>query len=336
MKMDRIIIVILCLAAMTCSCSKPETVQDPVAGKQIRVMFSPGGIGDLGYNDLILAGFQKLRMDRSDISMVFHMPDSLPQAKDIFTDWLDGQGDGKDELFVLASSDYEDMLKEVLEARERAGSGHDPAREILLMESSNPDSLPVHTLRISTYGASYLAGISAASRYGDKPALVMAANPYDKPVLSAVDGFTDGWTSAGGSQIDTVCMANDWTGFIMYEEAYSRMDEWSGKYGFIFPVAGGTNNGIYKYLRENPSQMKTTGMDVDQSYLCADIIGSVLKHIDKLVYDSVSEWIDDGSMREGSFFGLAEGYSEWLCDVKADSAMVEKAIKLENDYEEGR
>lgn len=336
MKMNRIIIAILCLAALTCSCSKPESVQDPAFGKQIRVMFSPGGIGDMGYNDLILAGFQKLRMNRSDISMVFHMPDSLPQAQDIFTDWLDGQGDGKDELFVLASSDYEDMLKEVLEARERAGSGHDPAREILLMESSNPDSLPVYTLRISTYGASYLAGISAASKYGDKPALVMAANPYDKPVLSAVDGFTDGWTSAGGSQIDTVCMANDWTGFIMYEEAYSRMDEWSKKYGFIFPVAGGTNNGIYKYLRENPSQMKTAGMDVDQSYLCADIMGSVLKHIDRLVYDTVSEWIDTGDIPAKPYSGLADGYSEWLSDSIADTADIERAKKLERDYEEGR
>lgn len=336
MKMNRIIAVILCLAALACSCSKQESVQDPAAGKQIRVMFSPGGIGDQGYNDLILAGFQKLRMDRSDVSLIFHMPDSLPQAQEIFTDWLNGASGGKDELFVLASSDYESMLSEVLEAHGGAGLSDNRQKQILLMESSNPDSLPVHTLRISIYGASYLAGISAAKECGSSPALVMAANPHDKPVLSAVEGFIDGWTSAGGSQIDTVCMANDWTGFIKYEEAYSRMDEWSKKYGFIFPVAGGTNNGIYKYLRENQSQMKTAGMDVDQSYLCADIIGSVLKHIDKLVYDAISEWIDDGSIRERSFCGLAEGYSEWLCDVKADSAMVEKAIKLENDYEEGR
>lgn len=336
MKMNRIIAVILCLAALACSCSRLESVQDPIAGKQILVMFSPGGIGDLGYNDLILAGFQKLRMDRSDVDLIFHMPDSLPQAQEIFTDWLNGASRGKDELFVLASSDYEGMLGEVLHARKHSGSDHATDREILLMESSNPDSLPVHALRISTYGASYLAGASAAVMCGNKPALVMAANPHDKPVLSAVEGFIDGWTSAGGSQIDTVCMANDWTGFIKYEEACSRMDEWSRKYGFIFPVAGGTNNGIYKYLRENPSQMKTAGMDVDQSYLCADIIGSVLKHIDELVYDAISEWIDSGSIRERSFCGLAEGYSEWLCDMEADSAMVEKAIKLENDYEEGR
>lgn len=333
--MRRLIAVIFFVVTLLCSCSKYEPVHDPVTGKQVRVMFSPGGIGDMGYNDLILAGFQRLRKDRGDVGMVFLMPDSLPQARRILTGWLDGAGTGKDELFVLASSDYESMLSEVLEARGGAGLSDNRQKQILLMESSNPDSLPVHTLRISIYGASYLAGISAAEECGSSPALVMAANPHDKPVLSAVEGFIDGWTSACDSRIDTVCMATDWTGFIKYEEAYSSMGEWSKKYGFVFPVAGGTNNGIYKYLRENPSRMKTAGMDVDQSYLCSDIIGSVLKHIDRLVYDTVSEWIDTGDIQAKPCSGLADGYSEWLSDSIADSTDIKRATELERDYEEG-
>lgn len=301
--------------------------------KQISVVFSPGGLGDSGYNDLILTGFQKLRKSNPDgVKIMYYMPDSLPQARKILEKWLEQKNAYNDELFVLASSDYENMLKDVL-SEQYPDNEIDPEKDILLLESYNQYSLPVYTLRITTFGASYLAGVQAATEYGEKPALVVAANPYDKPVLSAVNGFMEGWKSVSAEKADTLCMAGDWKGFIMAEEAYQGMHEWSKEYGFVFSVAGGTNNGIYRYLREHPGSMKTVGMDIDQSYLCADIIGSVLKHLDNIIYDSLQEWIKSGKIQTMDFHGLIDGYAEWYSPVATDKEIIETAIRKEHEYE---
>lgn len=326
------IAVIFSLLLSCVSCGKETYPYDVPAETEVYVMFSPGGLGDQGYNDLILTGFLRLRQAYPDICFIFYTPDSVEEAETIVTDWIAAPAGSGDELFVLASSDYEDMIKGVLDGQSRydsPGSGKD----ILLIESSNRDSLPVRTLRISIYGASYLAGLSAAGQYGDRPALVVGANPNDEPVLSAVYGFMDGWKSAAATGIDTVFMSTDWNGFIMSEEAYRKMGEWAQAYGFVFPVAGGTNNGIYKYLREYPGSMKTAGMDTDQSYLCSDIIGSVLKHIDRLVYDAVSQWIETGDIAEEGYCGLHDGYAEWLWPETIDDGTMQTAIRKENEYE---
>lgn len=291
-------------------------------------MFSPGGLGDLGYNDLILNGFLRLRLDYPNVCFVFYTPDSIEDAETIVSNWISEPDSGNEELFVLASSDYEDMIRDILVNGHLATN-----KDLLLMESPNTYSRPIRTLRISIYGASYLAGISAAADYGDQPALVVGANPYDKPVLSAIHGFMDGWQSATQSKVDTVFMASDWNGFIQSEKAYHMMDEWRKEYGFVFPVAGGTNNGIYRYLREHPESMKTAGMDTDQSYLCSDIIGSVIKHIDQLVYDSMSEWIETGDISNNEYYGLHDGYAEWLWPESISNDMMETAIRKEYEYE---
>lgn len=325
-------VVLAVLVSTVFSCTREEVPEETGREKLVSVLFSPGGLGDQGYNDLILAGFQKVRKECGDIDMVFYTPDSVGQAERIVREWLHASSPYRDEIFVLASSDYEYMLRNVL--RDECPDGTvPPEKDMLLFESVNIYSLPVRTLRISTFGASYLAGVSAAAYYGDRPALAVSANQTDRAVLSAVDGFVAGWRHTTSVPVDTVCMAADWTGFVQSEKAYRKMHEWSKVYGFVFPVAGGTNNGIYKYLRENPESMKTAGMDVNQFYLCSDIIGSVLKHIDILIYDSIMEWIGTGDIAASDFYGLEDGYSEWFCPLNVGAGIKEKAIMEEKAYE---
>lgn len=327
-------IVVFLYLILCCSCTEKSSIPEHhTYDKQLSIIFSPGGLGDSGYNDLILTGFQKIKKEYSEnLKITFYTPDSLAQAKEILVKWLRGKNDYNDELFVLASSDYETMLKDVLHEL-YPNNETDPEKDILLLESYNQYSLPVQTLRITSFGASYMAGVQAASEYGNKPALIMAANPSDKPVMSAVNGFLKGWKSVTTEKIDTIYMSNDWNGFIQPDQAYQNMHEWSKKYGFIFPVAGGTNNGIYKYLREKPGSMKTTGMDVDQSYLSTDIIGSVLKHLDNLIYDMVKEWIENDNIQAKEYFGLVDGYSQWNGVFSNNTELLETAINEEYEYE---
>ena len=43
------------------------------------------------------------------------------------------------------------------------------------------------------YGASYLAGVTAAEACGDNEALVVLANASDSPIALARDGFCNGF-----------------------------------------------------------------------------------------------------------------------------------------------
>ena len=54
------------------------------------------------------------------------------------------------------------------------------------------------------------------------------------------------------------------------------------------------------------------GMDIDQSSLSNRITGSVIKHIDQLIYRYLTEWVVTGDMPENQLYGLESGYADWL------------------------
>ena len=298
---------ILLLALIVSSCSDNE--QEGVTSKhQITVLFSPNGLGDMGYNDNILKGLQTIRKERTDTEFLFHTPATIEEGERIFGEWLAAETNGTPSLFVLSSSDYENMAFKYLEGKEKLEDGKD----ILLFESSNPDELPVHHFQISMYGASYLAGITAAHSTERKP-LIVLGNSNDTPTWYAAYGFEDGYTSQTNAESVTVhALAEDWSGYAKASETYQMMSEWEDTYGFIYSVAGGSNAGIYRYLREYPDAVYTAGMDTDQSNLCSQIVGSMVKHIDMLIEDYITQWIDTGTMPEENIYGLESGYIDWI------------------------
>lgn len=99
--------------------------------------------------------------------------------------------------------------------------------------------------------------------------------------------------------------------------------------------------GIYRYLREYPNGVYTAGMDTDQSALCTQVIGSVVKHIDLLIEDYITDWLETGEMPQYKQFGLESGYVDWILspDYKNvfDAYMEdvrETAIRKERNYHE--
>ena len=81
-------------------------------------------------------------------------------------------------------------------------------------------------------------------------------------------------------------------------------------------------------------------MDTDQSSLCSQIVGSVVKHIDLLIEDFIIQWMDTGTMPEQSIYGLESGYIDWVLapSYKDDyQELVKKerdtAIQKEEKYE---
>ena len=246
---------------------------------------------------------QRFKSTHPDIDTYIYSPNSLDEAERIFSDWLARPASNIPVLFVLATSDYEPIAEKHL-------AGHDlaPNKSILLFESrKHYDHRRIHTFQISMYGASYLAGVTAARCSGDRKSLIVLANNSDGPTAVARDVFMKG-RDAG---CDTEYLADDWTGYVASALAYRKMSTWSAEYGFIFPVAGGSNAGIYRYSREFQDSPFLAGMDIDQSSLSTRITGSVIKHIDRLIYEYLNEWLETGTMPDEQLYGLESGYSDW-------------------------
>ncbi len=76
---------LLLVLMMTSSCSKDD---DPVADSpqpQIIFLFSPGGLGDMSYNDCILEGVQRFKLEQPETDIYIYSPESLDEAeKNIF------------------------------------------------------------------------------------------------------------------------------------------------------------------------------------------------------------------------------------------------------------
>ncbi|MDE7414026.1 MAG: BMP family ABC transporter substrate-binding protein [Muribaculaceae bacterium] len=298
---------------------------------QIIVLYGPGGLGDQGYMDCILSGVQMFkRKHYSEVDMYQYSPSTMEEAARLVNDWLSLPQSNVPALFVVASSDYELLITESLSRHSLTNN-----KRMLMFENDTHLDLPVTIFQMSMYGASYLAGVTAAEYVrnlgedtGTKNALILLAHPNDKTIAKSGVGFKAGFDSAAPDAVAyTEYLADDWTGYASAQTAYQRMSKWSKDYAFVFPVAGGSNQGIFRYTREYPDSPLTAGMDIDQSGLSRNIMGSVIKHIDKVVFDFMETWLSTGELPESTVFGLESGYVDWILSPRYSQyqSIVDKA-----------
>lgn len=180
---------LLLVLMMTSSCSKDDDPVGDLSQPQIIFLFSPGGLGDMSYNDCILEGVQRFKLAQPKTDIYIYFPESLDEAEKIFSDWLVRPESNIPVLFVLATSDYEPVAEKYLKEHRLTVN-----KSILLFESQKRYNDPnIHTFQISMYGASYLAGATAALCCWDKKALALLANDTDSPIGIAKDGFIAGF-----------------------------------------------------------------------------------------------------------------------------------------------
>ncbi|MCQ2158153.1 MAG: BMP family ABC transporter substrate-binding protein [Bacteroidales bacterium] len=280
--------------------------------RQIVVFSAIGGAGDNGYNDLITKGLTRVYMDHSGASMNFLTPESMEQAEGQIFKWLDQSGrKAAHTLLVLAASDYRDVTERILLDPDLKVEGE---VEILTFEipelPQSQNNIKAYSFIIPMDGASYQAGAYAAEMGFVNP-LIWLAYESDALLIKAADGFEAGYKSVTGQVPDRRYLSNDWHGYSMDKDAYLQMNEIDGKYDFIYPVMGGSNMGIFRYLRENPDGPWVAGMDVDQSPFSSKVIGSVVKHIDDLLARIVRDWINGVPIEHYMEYDTKSGYIEW-------------------------
>lgn len=58
------------------SCNHTDELEPESPAPQIVFLFSPGGLGDMSYNDRILEGVQRFKMENGDIDIYIYSPES--------------------------------------------------------------------------------------------------------------------------------------------------------------------------------------------------------------------------------------------------------------------
>lgn len=331
--MRRLIYTLLLLCGLaTTGCEKSDEIAlPPTDVKHVTMLFSLSGVGDNGYNDLILKGALQAELEMA-IELHLLFPTTEQEAGRYMSDWANSDsGDGAHSLLVLASSDYEAMVNEYI------SDDVLNEKDVLLFESrTERDNLS--SFYISMYGTSYLAG-TITPIFGSSAA-VICANDYDTTINDAAKGFETGFVACGGSEVERKNLSDGVEGYAMATEAYILSADIYQRHPFIFPLAGGSNLGVFRYTREYPNGTYTAGLDVDQSGLSSQVAFSVVKHIDKLLYDYIEMWTEGEQLPNNSIYGIESEYIELVLspyyeDVCSETYnnYINQAIEKESDYE---
>lgn len=315
--------------------SEPVLAGYSRGGHYALVVYSSAGIGDGGFEDNIYTGFVA-SADSLGYVLENLNPLDLNSAEESISRFFSETKDSPYEkrLLVLAASEYLELLKKHSEWKQNKKN------EILLLDSA-PDSLDIYTRDISLYGASYMAGAAVAKK-GLKNVELAGANSKSNAVNMAISGFRDGYKSSGGSNADSLHALYlgdeenegfdiDATYYLSHSYAQANVD-------FVFPVIGGSNGGLFRYLRENPNEdlFLTCGMDTDQQHLSGKIAFSIVKRMDILVKDFMRDWAEDEDLPR-KFLGtletglvdivVAKNYSSWSDEFEKVRSSAVKAEK---------
>jgi basic membrane protein A len=99
---------------------------------------------------------------------------------------------------------------------------------------------------------------------------------------------------------------------------------------FIFPVAGGSNNGVYKYTRDMVvSLLLVCGMDVDASAYSVRVPCSMVLHLDLLVNRLLTQWLTSGELPTHTEVGLDDPEA---IEVVATPTFWNNAIAFQDYY----
>ena len=183
---------------------------------RVEVVLSPEGVGDQGYNDKILRGLQQAAA-KYGFTLALHIPEAKEQGIQIYADWRDTplNEDCERSLFVFSGSEYEYLLEDL--------TLPDDIRKDVLMFETEREVEGIYTFFVGCYAASYLAGATSVfdNEGEEQKALVIAANPHDRQVRRAVEGYRDGYLAAGGNGCDVHYLSEEPDGgYRMQDEAY--------------------------------------------------------------------------------------------------------------------
>jgi len=187
---------------------------------------------------------------------------------------------------------------------------------VLLFES-DAEIDGVATVIISRYGVSWLAG--AMSQGFD--ALVLTATPGITLLEESVAGFQEARKSYAGEFEERPCqttvhyLAEGASGFAMPDSAYRYIARRAASVSYydemIFPLLGGSEAGVLRYLNDNEfTTALMVGMDVDQTGLSSRIPFSVVIRIGDVLKQYLADWLAGREWPASQRLGMRDGAAD--------------------------
>ena len=315
-----IIIGLLMLSA--CGSADDTLIPEERVEAAVTVVCSINGPGDNGYNDSALRGIVNFGQRTGTQLSLLHPADN-DEAVGMIEQWKRSSAGTQPRLLVLAGSDYVDI------ARQHC-TGLAANQRVLFFEGDGELPERVSTFSICRSGAAYLAGCMAQ---GCPEAYIVKACPGDMVVDEAAEAFSSGYTRYSNSGIVKVAtLANDISGYAMPDSTYRMMmeidfDNMSGR--FYFPLAGGSNTGIYKYSREETfTLMLVCGMDTDCSAYSSRVPFSMVIDMERVLDELLTQWKNTGELPACTVYGMRSG----VIDIVTNSMFYDNLNIWEDFY----
>lgn len=299
------VLLITAMVMQNCSDNESENGTVKVGKAEVTLLVTPNGLGDNGYDDDAANGLFAFMKERG-VPIRLLMPKDIAEAEKLYRQWITKNASRDSSVLVVGSTAYEDILRR--NSAELTGQGS----RVLLFESQEKID-GVSTVMINRYGASYLAG--AMSKEFD--VFILAAAPGFRPLEDAIKGFCNGHENAsdGVRKVELQYLADGENGFAMPDSAYHVIynrasDTWDYD-EMIFPLLGGSERGVIKYL--NSDEFATAlmvGMDVDHTGQSSRIPFSMIIHIGDVLKDYLNAWFLGEEWPETQILGLSEGAVE--------------------------
>ena len=302
----------LAVVVLLTACSKDDemgTVDAPKGVATVTFLVTPNGLGDNGYNDAAAEGIFAF-VDATGTRMRLLLPEDEAEAETMYRQWLTDNAEKDSAVIILGNSAYESI------AQSNHATLTGKGCRVLLFESEAAID-GVSTVLVSRYGVSWLAG--AMSQGFD--ALILAATKGVPTLQESIAGFKEAREAYAGEYDGLLCkttlhyLADGEAGFAMPDSAYRyiawRADEIDFWDEIIFPLLGGSEVGVLRYLNDNElTSALMVGMDVDQTGLSSRIPFSVVIRIGDVIKQYLNDWLAGREWPKHQRFGLKDGAAD--------------------------
>ena len=284
------------LFILLAGCGKEDepTHMDDHVYADITVISPRSGFGDNGYNDEALSGvLDAASASKFEVSLL--RPKTMEQAGEYVKAWSEDEN-SKRRLLVLPDEEYSAILSAVKLS---------DTKSVLLFENDGKDLPPgVASFRISRYGTGYLSGCLAK---GSETVHIIEGKKGDKTSEEAASGFEDGYKKHRPTgNIIIHSLSDTYAGWSRPDSLYRIASQYPND--FFFPIARGSNAGVYKFSRESPFVlMLIAGIDVDCSLYSKRVPFSVVIDVRSVVKDYVSRWRAGENISGHTDYGMRDG-----------------------------